>query len=161
MSPEQIKEEKYNHKSDIWSLGCIIYETAALRPPFQADNYLSLAMKIKDGIISNIPEHYSSDLQNVIESMLNLDQEKRPSVNDLLNLPQVSKIVNEFKFKESYRKLKEREKEVEQRELLVSQKEKMLEEKLKLLEEREKAVNELESRYNVIVSNSFEINYMI
>jgi serine/threonine protein kinase len=49
MSPEQINEQKYNEKSDIWSLGCIAYEMAALRPPFKAQNHLSLAIKIKAG----------------------------------------------------------------------------------------------------------------
>ena len=49
MSPEQITESQYNEKSDIWSLGCIVYEMAALKPPFTADNQLALALKIKEG----------------------------------------------------------------------------------------------------------------
>lgn len=36
MSPEQIMDQKYNEKSDIWSFGCVIYEIACLHPPFQA-----------------------------------------------------------------------------------------------------------------------------
>mgnify|MGYP001947946731 CR=1 FL=1 len=36
MSPEQINEQKYNEKCDIWSLGCILYELCALHPPFVA-----------------------------------------------------------------------------------------------------------------------------
>ena len=49
MSPEQIHDQKYNEKSDIWSLGYIIYELCALHPPFQALNPMALAMKIKEG----------------------------------------------------------------------------------------------------------------
>lgn len=71
MSPELINEQKYNEKSDIWSLGCIIYEMAALRPPFKAQNHLSLAMKIKAGKFDRIPDRYSEDLWRVIEWMLN------------------------------------------------------------------------------------------
>ncbi len=59
MSPEQINESKYNEKSDIWSLGCIIYELAALKPPFQAQNHLALAMKIKKGDVEKVPKTYS------------------------------------------------------------------------------------------------------
>ena len=90
MSPEQINEQSYNEKSDIWSLGCIIYELAALRPPFKANNQLSLALKIKTGKFDRIPEDYSEDLQRVIEWMLIQNQEKRASIDQLIKLPQVS-----------------------------------------------------------------------
>jgi NIMA (never in mitosis gene a)-related kinase len=66
MSPEQINEQKYNEKSDIWSLGCIIYEMAALRPPFKANSHLSLAMKIKAGKYDRIPQNYSDELWKTI-----------------------------------------------------------------------------------------------
>ncbi len=62
MSPEQINDCKYNEQSDIWSLGCITYELAALRPPFKGQNQLSLAMKIKEGTFDRIPQCYSDDL---------------------------------------------------------------------------------------------------
>lgn len=70
MSPEQINESKYNDKSDIWSLGCIIYELATLHPPFQAQNHLSLAMKIKAGKFERIPTRYSEELMRVVTWML-------------------------------------------------------------------------------------------
>ena len=49
MSPEQCNGSEYNEKSDIWSLGIILYEMAMLNPPFMATNQLSLALKIKEG----------------------------------------------------------------------------------------------------------------
>lgn len=66
MSPEQINECKYNEQSDIWSLGCIIYEMAALHPPFTAQNHLSLAVKIKAGKFERLPPRYSEELQRVV-----------------------------------------------------------------------------------------------
>lgn len=62
MSPEQINECKYNEQSDIWSLGCIIYEMASLQPPFTAQNHLALAVKIKTGKFERIPSRYSEEL---------------------------------------------------------------------------------------------------
>ena len=56
MSPEQCNEQGYNEKSDIWSLGIILFEMANLAPPFQANNHLALALKIKDGQFKRIPE---------------------------------------------------------------------------------------------------------
>jgi serine/threonine protein kinase len=62
MSPEQVNEAKYNEKSDIWSVGCLLYEMTSLEPPFLANNHLSLAMKIKAGKFTRIPKNYSEEL---------------------------------------------------------------------------------------------------
>lgn len=39
----------YNSKSDVWSLGCLVYELCALKPPFQAQNIKELAFKVSRG----------------------------------------------------------------------------------------------------------------
>jgi NIMA (never in mitosis gene a)-related kinase 2 len=91
MSPEQCNGQEYNEKSDIWSLGIIIYEMAMLSPPFIATNQLSLALKIKEGTFKPINrKHYSAELLRVIHWMLSVDPAERPNVEDLLNLPNVS-----------------------------------------------------------------------
>ena len=66
MSPEQISDQKYNERSDIWSAGCIIYELAALRAPFEATTHLQLATKIKSGHIDRLPAQYSDALMDII-----------------------------------------------------------------------------------------------
>ena len=89
MSPEQINEQQYDEKSDIWSLGCLTYEMAALRPPFKAQNQLALALKIKEGHFDRIPAHFSDELWRVIKLMLNQDQQRRASIDDLVRHPKV------------------------------------------------------------------------
>lgn len=89
----------------------MIYEIAALRPPFQADNQMALAMKIKSGVIDPLPKQYSADLQKTISMMLNLDQNKRPSIEDLITIPQIGIRLRETKIKEHHRSLKRSEEE--------------------------------------------------
>ena len=100
MSPEQINDQKYNEKSDIWSLGCIVYELCAHAPPFKAQNPMALAMKIKEGKFERIPPRYSEELHRVISWMLCLDQSRRACVDDLINLPLVSVRLREKRFEE-------------------------------------------------------------
>lgn len=73
MSPELLSESLYDSKSDIWSLGCVIYEMCALLPPFLADTQSELTAKIKYGMVSRIPNRYSEELNQVVKAMLQVD----------------------------------------------------------------------------------------
>ena len=81
LSPEIIKSLPYSFKSDIWSLGVLLYEMCSLQPPFNANSLHDLARKIIDGKYSDIPAHFSSNVRNLLKSMLNTDPDKRPNVN--------------------------------------------------------------------------------
>jgi len=142
MSPEQINESKYNEKSDIWSAGCLLYEIAALKPPFEATNHLSLAIKIKAGKFERLPIRYSEELQTLIQAMLNINPDKRPSVDDLLKIPQVAMRVKEKKLREKLCQLKQKEEEVKKKEEELKQMEIMLNKKEEALQQLETRVKE-------------------
>lgn len=83
-SPEVWKDEPYGPKSDIWSLGCVMYEMMTLRPPFQADDMQGLYKKVTKGDYPKLPLLYSSDLNDLIRILLQTDPYKRPSCGKLL-----------------------------------------------------------------------------
>lgn len=49
-SPEIWSGKKYDSKSDIWALGCVLYEMATLSPPFKANDMKGLAKKVQYGV---------------------------------------------------------------------------------------------------------------
>ncbi|KIJ59716.1 hypothetical protein HYDPIDRAFT_162091 [Hydnomerulius pinastri MD-312] len=97
MSPELMQEKAYDSKSDIWSLGCLIYELCALKPPFhEAKTHAELSIFIRNGRIPPLPRGYSQALSSVIKAMLNLNPAMRPSAAQLLQherLVLISKVV--------------------------------------------------------------------
>ena len=169
MSPEQINNNKYNEKSDIWSLGCFLYELTTLNPPFEANNHLSLALKIKSGKIEKINCRYSNFLNKLILWLININPNNRPFTWDLLNLPEINFRVKEKKFKDNYIKmkkfeesLKEREEKIIQKENELNLKEKYLNEKEENIKAREKRVNEREEfikkEFNIKIKENNYIN---
>ena len=86
-SPEIINGEPYNYKTDIWSLGVVLYEMCCLKLPFESNNIAQLSIKIMKGKYDPIPNKYSRNMANLIKDMLNLDQKLRPSITEVMQSP--------------------------------------------------------------------------
>lgn len=87
LSPELCEEKPYNAKTDVWALGCVLYEIITHRHPFQSTNQGALILKIIRGKYDPIPGTYSSDLASVVSACLTKDYKKRLDVRGLLELP--------------------------------------------------------------------------
>lgn len=77
-SPEVWQDKPYDFKSDIWSLGCVIYEMATLKPPFTDTSMQGLCRKVMKGAYPSIPKRYSADLGSMISSLLKVNASLRP-----------------------------------------------------------------------------------
>ncbi|CAL8374165.1 serine/threonine-protein kinase Nek8 [Gadus morhua] len=87
ISPELCEGKPYNQKSDIWALGCVLYELASLKRAFEAANLPALVLKIMSGTFAPISDRYSPELRGLVLNMLNLDPSKRPQLNEIMALP--------------------------------------------------------------------------
>ena len=96
-SPEVWKDQPYDSKSDIWSLGCVTFEMMALRPPFRAENMEKLFNKVIKGQYSKLSDRYSQDIKDIIQMMLKVNPQERPSCAQILNHELVKKRLEFFK----------------------------------------------------------------
>uniref|UniRef100_A0A8D2JFF9 NIMA related kinase 3 n=1 Tax=Varanus komodoensis TaxID=61221 RepID=A0A8D2JFF9_VARKO len=84
--PEIWENTPYNNKSDIWSLGCILYELCTLKHPFQANSWKHLIlMYICKGYYSPLPSHYTYELHYLIKQMFKKNPKNRPSASTILS----------------------------------------------------------------------------
>ena len=95
-SPEVWKDNPYDSKSDIWSLGCVTYEMVTLHPPFRAQDMEGLYKKVIKGVYPRVSDNYSNDLSELIKMLLKVNAGERPSCNQILKHPIVKKRLEYF-----------------------------------------------------------------
>ena len=178
MSPELLERKPYNVKTDIWALGCSIYELATFSTPYVAPNMNILLNKIRNGLPQRIDKTYSDELWNIISKMLTYDYNKRPSSLQLIDdCCRIFVLKNRIKrnynqkweqlllFKQQldkrYIELQKKDEEQREKEKMISKREysvKILEEKLKIKEqELIKEKKELEEKYKKFEENKKEL----
>ncbi|KFM01129.1 Serine/threonine-protein kinase Nek11, partial [Aptenodytes forsteri] len=99
MSPEALKHQGYNTKSDIWSLGCILYEMCCMNHAFAGHNFLSVVLKIVEGDTPSLPDRYPSKLNAVLCSMLNKNPSLRPTAAEILKIPYIDEQLKNIQYK--------------------------------------------------------------
>jgi hypothetical protein len=96
MSPECLKGTGYNEKSDMWSLGCVLYELCLLQHPFSGQSLMGLMYNICEGEVDiSLPKCYSDELAALVAVLFNRTPTARPSTSELLVCPIVAAHIKE------------------------------------------------------------------
>jgi serine/threonine protein kinase len=82
-SPEICKGEKYNYKTDMWMLGCLLYELCTLKRPFMSESINVLIDKIVNEEPLPICEKYSNELRDLITNLLRKNSEDRWGLREI------------------------------------------------------------------------------
>ncbi|XP_057577145.1 serine/threonine-protein kinase Nek1 isoform X8 [Hippopotamus amphibius kiboko] len=96
LSPEICENKPYNNKSDIWALGCVLYEMCTLKHAFEAGNMKNLVLKIISGSFPPVSLHYSYDLRSLLSQLFKRNPRDRPSVNSILEKGFIAKRIEKF-----------------------------------------------------------------
>ena len=104
LSPEIIQGKPYDNKSDIWSLGVLLYEMMTFKMPFEANTLPMLSMKIMRGNYTPPSSMYTKDLREIVSKCLMVDPSRRPSIREILKMPIIQNRIKNFLTEVEYKK---------------------------------------------------------
>eukprot|EP00039_Didymoeca_costata_P001766 m.54888 g.54888 ORF g.54888 m.54888 type:complete len:774 (+) comp10957_c0_seq2:421-2742(+) len=96
MSPELCEDKPYDQKSDVWSLGCLLYEMCSLKHAFNGKSLPALILKIMRGRYPPIPKVYSDQMRRLVERLLSTKPTNRPMVAEILALPFIKQSIKDI-----------------------------------------------------------------
>ena len=96
LSPEILENKPYDSKSDIWSLGVLLYEMMTFKMPFNANSLPMLSVKILRGNYTPPPAVYTKDLREIVTKCLLVDPKKRPTIQEILRMPIIQNRIKNF-----------------------------------------------------------------
>ena len=104
LSPEIINGKPYDSKSDIWSLGVLLYEMMTFKMPFNANSLPMLSVKIMRGQYIPPPTIYTKDLRELVTKCLTVEPKNRPSIQEILRMPIIQNRIRSFLTENQYNK---------------------------------------------------------
>ena len=102
LSPEVCQNRGYDTFSDMWALGCVLYELAALSHAFEAASLLGLVHEIVHAEPPALPEPYSPELRGLVARLLSKDPSRRPSAAEVLEIPLIASRVEALTKREGW-----------------------------------------------------------
>lgn len=87
LAPEIWLNERYDYRCDVFSLGCVMYEMAALGVPFHGKSIHDLLRKITTKSAKRLPEEYSDQLEEIVRLFMEKNPANRPTVYQALEHP--------------------------------------------------------------------------
>ncbi|XP_063475283.1 serine/threonine-protein kinase Nek5 isoform X4 [Symphalangus syndactylus] len=96
LSPEICQNKPYNNKTDIWSLGCVLYELCTLKHPFEGNNLQQLVLKICQAHFAPVSPRFSRELHSLISQLFQVSPRDRPSINSILKRPFLENLIPKY-----------------------------------------------------------------
>ena len=96
LAPELCEGKAYDGKSDVWSLGAILFELCALQPPFTANTMPALVMRICSDAPPKLSDSFSADTRDLAMRLLCKDPDQRPRVHEILEMAFIKARIEQF-----------------------------------------------------------------